>query len=76
MHLAVDHGNVGESLEELEELRRMNYGVGNGRFLNECFLSDLGAKLAALSELLRSNHRQRHVMPHARVRFMTKQVTR
>src|SRR5215472_1398888 len=29
MHLVADHGNVGEALKELEELRRMHDGVGD-----------------------------------------------
>jgi hypothetical protein len=29
MHLVVDHGNIGQGLEELEELRRAHNGVGD-----------------------------------------------
>jgi hypothetical protein len=29
MHLVANHGNIGQALEELEELRRMHDGVGD-----------------------------------------------
>jgi hypothetical protein len=50
MHLAIHDGNVGDSLEKLKELRRVNDGVRDGRFLDQFLLSDLGAKIAAFRQ--------------------------
>src|SRR5258708_31241692 len=74
MHFAADHGNVGQALEELEELRRMDDGVGDGRFFDQFLLSNLGSEVATFGQQLCPHNRQRNMMPYPRGRFMNEQV--
>src|SRR6266851_2027894 len=50
MHFALDHGNVSEALEKFKELRRVNDRVGDRRFFDQLFLSDLSAEVTAFSQ--------------------------
>src|SRR5579872_179759 len=75
MHLVANHGNIGKPLEELEELRRVHDGVGEGRFFDQFFLSDLGTEVTALRQPLGSHDGQSNVMSYACSRFIGKEVT-
>src|SRR5215471_11947488 len=71
-----DHGKIGDTLDELEELGRADNRVGNGPALDQLFLSDLRAKIAAVEHSLASHHRQCDVMLNARPRFLGEKIPR
>src|SRR5690606_19612890 len=66
---------LGNAAEELEKLRRMENGVGDGRFLDQPFLRHLPTKVAALLQAFRANDRQRNVMLDARLYLCRNDVT-
>ena len=47
MHLVTLHGKMGNALEEFEELRRLNDGIGNRCIFDQLLLSDLRAEVRA-----------------------------
>ena len=55
-----------DPFDELEELRRLQDRVGDGRRLDEVLLRSLGPHVPAFDETLRADDRQRDVMLHAR----------
>src|SRR5258706_2460999 len=56
-HLFAVEGNVGKALEELEELRRLNDGVRDGRFSDQFLLSNLSPEITTFGQLLRPHNR-------------------
>jgi len=61
---------IGDTPNELEELRRSDNRVRDRTFLDEFLLSDLRAEVAALWKSVDPNNRHRNVMPHACSRFV------
>ena len=57
MHLAAVEGNVGELLEEFEELRGVHDRVGDSSVFDQLFLSDFGAEVTAFGQPLGSHNR-------------------
>src|SRR6516162_8138260 len=47
MHLVTLHGKMGNALEEFEELRRLDDGIGNRCIFDQLLLSDLRAEVRA-----------------------------
>src|SRR5215217_4827770 len=60
---------VGDSLDELEELRSVDDRVLDRRSLYQVLLGDLGTEVATFGEAFGSHDRQRDVMAHACRRF-------
>ena len=67
-------GSIGNALDELEELRRVNDRVGDRRVLDQLLLCDLRAEVAAFAQALGAYDRQGHVMPHTGRRFRGQEV--
>src|SRR5215207_3492613 len=65
---------VGDSLDELEELRSVGDRVLDRRSLDQLLLSDLGTEVATFGEAFGSYDRQRDVMAHACHLFSIKEV--
>src|SRR5262245_55134081 len=57
MHLAAFDGNVGELLEELEELRRMHDRVRASRAFDHLRFSDFSVEVTAFGQPLGSHNR-------------------
>ena len=58
---AIEH-KIGKAFEELEELRRMHDGVGEGRFSDQFLLSDLSAEVTAFGQPVGSFQNSRFVL--------------
>jgi hypothetical protein len=65
VHRVAVGGGAGDALEELEELRRMDERIRDGRRLDQRLLSGLRAKVTAVGQTLGAHDGQRDVMPHA-----------
>ncbi len=68
-------GGLDDASDELEELRRAQDGVGNPRGLDQLFLRDLGAKVAALWKTVGADYRERQVVLHTGLRLGGEQVS-
>src|SRR5215469_2299325 len=65
---------ISGAAHELEELRRAQNRVGNSRSLDKAFLSHLCAKVAAVRQPVRPDHRECDVMAHAGSGFRGQQI--
>src|SRR5262249_15297344 len=68
-------GNIGDALDEFEELSRVDNGVGDGGPLDQILLRHFCAEVAACEQTISSYHGQRNVMFHARACFKGEEVT-
>src|SRR5262249_24130933 len=56
---------LGDATKELHELRRAEQRIGDRRVLDECFLRQLGAKIAAVLKMLGADDRKGNVLLHS-----------
>ena len=66
--------SIGDALDELEELRRVDDRVRDRRFLDQLLLGNLGAEVAALGKPIGSHDRQRDVVGDAFGGFNVEQI--
>eukprot|EP01136_Pigoraptor_vietnamica_P016818 Opistho-1_new@61179 len=75
-HRGAHRAHVRDRHQELEELRGPHDGVWHSAGLDQRFLRDLGAEVAAVGQALRAHHRQRHDVAHASAGAGRQQVLR
>jgi len=73
-HVVALRARLHDAAQEFKELRAVDDGVGNTARLDQRFLRDLAAKIAAFGQAMRAHHRQCHVVPHPGARFGGQQV--
>jgi len=71
--VAVSRG-IGDALQELEELRRVDDRVRDRRLLDQFFLGELRSHVATFGEPVCADYGERDVMPHACRRFGVEEV--